>query len=282
MSLYRVSAVQMVSTYDVEANLRSAELLIEQSAQQGAHMVVLPENFAVLDSGNLLHWGQQEQASGIFTQFLSEQSKKHELWIVGGTIPLVQMPNGNPVDEGRVRAANLIYNDQGELVSRYDKIHLFDVQVNDSQGSYKESKIIEPGDVVVAAQTPAGLLGQTICYDLRFPELYSALANRGCVLLTVPSAFTARTGQAHWQALLQARAIENQCFVIAPNQGGQHSKKRHTWGHSMVVDPWGAIIAQYESGPGLAMADLDFEWLKEIRDAMPVQQHKRFSVVMNP
>lgn len=276
----KVAAIQMVSTYDVEANLRTAASLIEEAAAAGAKLLVLPENFAVLDSGNLAQWGEEERAQGVFTGFLAQQSARHQVWIVGGTIPMVTRANGEPVSEGRVNACSLLYDDQGKVVARYDKMHLFDVVVEDKQGQYQESRVIEPGLLPVAVDTPFGKLGLTVCYDLRFPELYSYLAEQGCTLFTVPSAFTARTGAAHWEPLLRARAIEQQAFVIAPNQGGEHSRKRHTWGHTMIIDPWGCTLGQHESGPGVVVVELDLERLQSVRDAMPVQQHKRFRAIV--
>lgn len=281
MNLVRAGAIQMVSGRDVEANLRMAEKLIAQGAENGAQMLALPENFAVLDSGNLLKWAKEEEKTQVFTQFLAQQSRRHKVWLIAGTIPMLN-PDVEDVQNAeiqRVRAASLVFNGQGAVVSRYDKIHLFDVLVNDNQGQYKESKTIEPGRDAVMLKTPFGNLGQTVCYDLRFPELYSALRRQGAEIFTVPSAFTEKTGEAHWQSLLQARAIENQCFVIAPNQGGEHTPNRKTWGHSMVLDPWGNILSQLDKGEGVAMAEMDMDWLQEIRDAMPVQQHKKFQVV---
>ncbi len=281
MNLVRAGAIQMVSGRDVEANLSMAEKLITQGAENGAQILALPENFAVLDSHNLLPWAKQEEATQVFTRFLAQQSRHHKVWLIAGTIPMLSPHSGevNDDENQRVRAASLVFNSQGEVVSRYDKIHLFDVLVNDKQGQYKESKTIEPGQDLVMQETPFGNLGQTVCYDLRFPELYSALRQQGAEIFSVPSAFTEKTGEAHWQSLLQARAIENQCFVIAPNQGGQHTPNRKTWGHSMVLDPWGNILSQLDKGEGVAMAEMDMDWLQEIRDAMPVQQHKKFQVV---
>jgi len=275
VTLVRVAAVQMVSTFDVEANLRSAEQLLTQAADQGASMAVLPENFAVLDSDNLMRWGEEERKTQLFSQFLSQQARKLGMQIVGGTIPLRERMDGSGVTGNRVTASSLLFDEQGELQARYDKIHLFDVSVQDQQGQYLESRVIEPGTKTVATPSACGLLGLSVCYDLRFPELYQALTHEGCVAFTVPSAFTYRTGQAHWETLLRARAIENQAFVIAPNQGGKHSEKRETWGHSMIVDPWGAVLTQRESGAGIILADLDMGWLQEVRSAMPLPQHKR-------
>ncbi len=277
MSLIRAAAIQMVSGFDVENNLRTAEQLLQQAADQGASLAVLPENFAVLDSDNLYRWGEEERHTQMFSGFLQQQAKQLGMEIIGGTIPMRQRVDGSDVSDSRVTASSLHINAQGEQCARYDKIHLFDVSVQDQQGQYLESRVIEPGTDWVTTATSAGTLGLTVCYDLRFPELYQRLAAAGANLFTVPSAFTYRTGEAHWEALLRARAIENQAFVIAPDQGGQHSEKRRTWGHSMIIDPWGAVLSQLETGAGLVLADLDLDWQQEIRAAMPTQHHKRFS-----
>ncbi|MAR89707.1 MAG: carbon-nitrogen hydrolase [Pseudomonadales bacterium] len=277
MSQIRVAAIQMVSRFDVEANLSSAGALLQQAAAEGVQLAVLPENFAVLDSGNLCQWGEQERQQKLFTGFLAEQARRHRMQIVGGTVPLRERPDGTPVSGQRVRAASLLLDQDGSTLARYDKLHLFDAAVGDSQGQYQESSIIEPGDRWVTSPAVCGTLGLTVCYDLRFPALYQRLAAAGCDLISVPSAFTYHTGQAHWEVLLRARAIENQVYIIAPNQGGEHSSKRRTWGHSMIVDPWGEVLAQGESGPGLVIADLDLARLAEVRTAMPVGQHQRFT-----
>ena len=278
MSLVRAAAIQMVSNYDVEHNLRTAEQLLKQAADQGAVLAVLPENFAVLDSDNLFRWGEEERSSQIFSGFLQQQARQLGMDIIGGTIPMRERVNGEPVSGKRVTATSLHIDRTGELRARYDKIHLFDVAVKDQQGQYRESKVIEPGSRWMTSATPAGMVGLTVCYDLRFPELYQRLSAAGASLFTVPSAFTYRTGEAHWETLLRARAIENQAFVIAPDQGGQHSEKRQTWGHSMIVDPWGTVLSQLETGPGVVLADLDLDWQQEIRTAMPIHQHKRFAI----
>lgn len=279
----RIAAVQMVSTFDVDANLRSAETLIRQAAEQGARFVALPENFAVLDSDNLCRWGDENTRTGLFTGFVAGQARAHDLWILAGTLPLRTRPDGSPVAGNRVRAASLLVNPQGDIAARYDKMHLFDVQVSDAQGQYRESATIEPGEQPVLARTPFGPLGMTVCYDLRFPELYSLLHGQGAELFSVPSAFTARTGAAHWEILLRARATETQSYLIAPGQGGVHSPKRTTWGHSLIVDPWGQVLAQRSApGPGLALAELDHDRLRDVRNAMPLLQHKRLHTVLNP
>lgn len=273
------AALQMVSTADVTANLATAEQLLRQAAAQGAVLAVLPENFAVLDGDNLLRWGEEERASGLFTTFVSQLAQELALWIVAGTLPLRMRRDGSPVEGNRVRAASILFAPDGRQHSRYDKLHLFDVQVGDAQGQYQESARIEPGDAPQLAQTPFGNIGLTVCYDLRFPGLYGWLRQKGANLFTVPSAFTHHTGEAHWETLLRARAIENQCFVIAPGQGGVHNERRTTWGHSMIIDPWGTILACHETGPGLAVAELDLSQTDRLRANMPLQQHQRFRPV---
>lgn len=278
----RVAAIQMVSTYDVDANLRSAEQQLRAAADAGVELAVLPENFAVLDSDNLLRWADEEQRNRIFTGFVETMARNLGLWIVAGTIPMRSRRDGTLVDANRVRAASILFAPDGAVFARYDKLHLFDVLVGDAQGQYRESASIEPGDQPLVVATPLGQLGLTVCYDLRFPELFSWLQREGADIITVPSAFTYRTGEAHWEILLRARAIETQCFIIAPNQGGVHSARRTTWGHSMIIDPWGTVLGCHDTGPGLVIADLDLAHLRELRTSMPLQQHKRFSPTFMP
>lgn len=278
----RVAAIQMVSTFDVEANLRSAEQQLRVAAAAGAELAVLPENFAVLDSDNLLRWADEEQRNRIFSGFVETMARTLGLWIVAGTIPMRSRRDGTLVEGNRVRAASILFAPDGAVFARYDKLHLFDVLVGDAQGQYRESASIEPGDQPLVVATPLGQLGLTVCYDLRFPELFSWLQQEGADIITVPSAFTYRTGEAHWEVLLRARAIETQCFVIAPNQGGVHSSRRTTWGHSMIIDPWGTVLGCHDTGPGLVIADLDLAQLRELRASMPLQQHKRFSPTFTP
>ncbi|MDR9424738.1 MAG: carbon-nitrogen hydrolase family protein [Marinobacter sp.] len=272
----QVAAIQMVSTPDIDGNIAEAERLLRDAADQGAKVAVLPENFAVLATGQMLDAGQKESGDeSVIRRFLSEQARKLGLWIVGGSLPVASRPDGSEVS-GRVRAACIVYDDQGEEVARYDKIHLFDAMVEDSHGQYRESDTFEPGDAVVTVDTPAGRLGIAVCYDLRFPELFRALREKGAEWVCLPSAFTWQTGDAHWHALIRARAIENQVWVVAPGQGGQNSSRRKTYGHSLVCDPWGKVVAEVEEeGPGLTIADLDQERLKQVRERMPVWQHRR-------
>lgn len=270
-----VAAIQMVSTRDIDDNLDQAALLLARAAEQGARVAVLPENFAVLDTANMpVHGGREVTAEGPIRRFLAEQARKHGLWIVGGSLPIAARPDGSPIQH-RVRASCVVVNDNGEEVARYDKIHLFDAMVEDSQGQYRESDTFEPGEALVTVDTPVGRLGLSICYDLRFPELFRQLRERDVDWITLPSAFTWHTGDAHWHPLVRARAIENQVWMVAPGQGGQNSERRRTYGHSMIVDPWGKVVKELVEGAGVVMADLDGEYLQEVRTRMPVWTHRR-------
>lgn len=277
-NLPKVAAVQMVSTADIHANLQAAARLVGEAAGAGARLVLLPENFAVLDGGPLRQFAEVEGETGAMIQeFLSGLASHHKLTLVAGTIPLSSRP-GNANDrivDGRVRPACLVYDPSGLPKARYDKMHLFDVVVDDRQAEYSESRSFEPGDQTVTLDTEVGHLGLSICYDLRFPELYRQLREAGSELITVPSAFTHTTGKAHWETLLRARAIENQCYVIAANQGGVHNARRETWGHSMIIDPWGAVLDCCGSGEGLALGTVDLAHLERIRRNMPVMVHRR-------
>lgn len=273
----RVAAIQMVSGPEVDFNLKSAAMLVAEAAAAGAKLVALPENFAVLESGDLLQWGQREAEAGVFSEFLQQLAREHQIWLLGGTVPTRRRPDGAWVAAGKVRPASILWGPDGQPLARYDKLHLFDVMVDDAQKQYQESARFEAGTTLESVSLGADTtLGLSVCYDLRFAELYGALARRGCHIVTVPSAFTYQTGQAHWEVLLRARAIENQLFIIAPGQGGQHSANRRTWGHSMIVDPWGRKLAEHVSGPGLAIADLDFGAQQRVNQRMPIHAHRRF------
>ena len=282
MRKHTVAVVQLVSTEDVQRNLRATEALIGKAAAAGAKLILLPENFAVLDGGPLSQFAEREGDNTALLQgFLREQAKANKVFLVAGTIPMATRPlrtgdaEVQSIEDGRVRPASLVYDPSGEVIARYDKMHLFDVQVEDRQAQYSESSSFEAGDQVVWADTPMGRLGLSICYDLRFPELYRRLLGGGAEILTVPSAFTKVTGEAHWEVLLRARAIENQCYVLAANHGGVHNAKRETFGHSMIVDPWGRVLAQVDKGEGFACAQIDLDALHELRAKMPVQSHRR-------
>ena len=265
------AAIQMASSPYVDANLMEAEKLIAEVAKLGAKLISLPENFALMGEHELDKVKIKEQdGSGPIQDFLSNTARKYSVWIIGGTIPLVAD------HENKVRAACLIYNDQGERVARYDKIHLFDVSVPGTNEEYRESDSIEKGEQPLVLDTPFGKLGIAVCYDLRFPELFRTLSQQGAEILVIPSAFTAQTGAAHWEVLLRARAIENLCYVIAPNQGGFHLNGRQTFGHSMVIDPWGVVLDCYKTGAGFASASIELEKLEKVRASFPVLDHRCF------
>lgn len=272
--MIRVAAIQMVSGGNLEANLGQARELIGQAAEQGAKLVVLPENFALFDTSAMQEAGRREAEQGVVQSFLSQQARDHGVWLLGGSTPCAQRPDGQLLEE-RVRSTCWVFDDQGQVVGRYDKIHLFDVEVEDGHGRYCESQIFEPGEEPLLVETPWGKLGVAICYDLRFPELFRHLRELGAEMIALPAAFTQVTGEAHWHVLLRARAIENQCFVIASGQGGWHSERRQTYGHSLIIDPWGLVLAEHDTGPGVVVADLQPARLEEVRRRMPVQQHRR-------
>lgn len=273
----KVAVIQTVSSDDLSANLAQAQRGLEAAAAQGACMAVLPENFALFGSRHLRALGERETSGDApVSRFLAETARRLGLWIVGGSVPLAHRPDGQRLDE-RVRAACLVYDAQGQLRARYDKIHLFDADVGDAQGRYRESDTFEPGSEPVVVDTPVGRLGLAICYDLRFPELFRKLRAQGAELLALPAAFTWKTGQAHWEVLLRARAIENQVWVCASGQGGIHDEKRHTWGHSMIINPWGEICACHAHGEGTVSAAVDREEQQALRERMPVHHHIRLS-----
>ena len=299
----RIAALQMVSTSNIEQNLAAAARLIASASEAGATLVVLPEVFATLEGLSPLaevgermreavthskaHATNDDQCSQENNQrdveasplqnFLSCQAAEHSLTIVGGTIPLLTRPDGSLIEDGRVRASCLVFNPRGERIARYDKIHLFDVKVNDAQSQYSESLSYEAGSELACVDVAGLQLGLSVCYDLRFGELYQQLVALGAQLITVPAAFTAVTGAAHWEPLLRARAIENQCYVVAAAQGGRHSDTRETWGHSMIVDPWGEVLDCVTTGEGIAIADIDLARVEDIRSRMPIQQQRRLS-----
>lgn len=271
-----MAAIQMRSGDRIDKNLIEAERLVKYAVEQGAQWVVLPENFALLATDKLYSTGLGEvHSKGPIRSFVSELATRYNIWIVAGSIPVTARPDKSPVD-GRVRAVCFVYDNRGIEVARYDKIHLFDVQVDDQYGSYMESESIEPGDEVKVLDTPFGRLGLTICYDLRFPELFRLLCEKGAEIITVPSAFTAVTGAAHWELLLRARAVENLCYLVGADQSGRHSETRQSFGHSMVVNPWGEVLARKSRGPGVVLADIDLDYLATLRKRMPVAEHRRF------
>lgn len=275
-----VAVVQMISGADLDTNLQAASRLIAEASRQGANLVLLPEVFAVLEGGPMRQYGEVE-GDGPIQAFLAEQALKNQITLVGGTIPLISRPGVAPgapgylVDRERVRPACLVFDAAGKQCARYDKIHLFDVTVADQQASYSESRSYEPGNELVVTTTAGGALGLSVCYDLRFPELYRGLVDRGAEIITVPAAFTRVTGEAHWETLLRARAIETQSFILAAAQGGRHNERRETWGHSMIIDPWGNVLASLDMGEGVAVSQINLEQLREVRERMPISQQRK-------
>jgi len=270
-----LSVIQMASQADVQSNLKTARRLLEQAAVQGARLAVLPENFAAMGHADPLALGRAEaQGTGPILLWLRQAARDLGLWIVAGTLPLP--PNGEP--DAKPRACSLLVDDRGQRVARYDKLHLFDADVADSRGRYRESDHYAPGQRLVVADTPLGRLGMTVCYDLRFAELYLALRAAGAELISVPSAFTLTTGAAHWQSLIRARAIETQCYMLAAAQGGEHPEGRITYGHSSIVDCWGRMLCEQPTGDAVLSASRDAAEQAAIRQRMPVLSHRRFSM----
>ena len=274
-----LAVIQMVSQDDIQANLQVARRLLEGAAEQGARLAVLPENFVAMGRRDFQRIGEAEvRGEGPVLSWLSQTARSLGLWLVGGTLPLP--PDENPTD--KVRAASLLFDDNGERVARYDKLHLFDADVADHRGHYRESDDFGFGERVTVVDTPVGRLGLSICYDLRFPALYTALRDAGAELISVPSAFTAVTGAAHWETLVRARAIETQCYLLAAAQGGRHPGPRDTYGHSMIVGPWGESHTAPPLGEAVQVAPVDLNALNTLRARMPVARHQRFSVALSP
>ena len=265
-----VACIQMASGPNVGANLLEAERLINQAVRQEAGLVVLPENFAIMGQSERDKVDVREaEGEGPIQEFLAEQAARHGIWLVGGTVPLAAS------DPDKVRAACLVFDDGGKQVARYDKIHLFDVDLVDTDEQYTESETIEPDDRIVVFDSPFGRIGLSVCYDLRFPELYRQQLDAGMEVLVVPAAFTAITGRAHWEVLVRARAIENLCYVVAADQGGYHLNGRETHGHSMIVDPWGLVLNSLARGPGVVSATIDLGRLESARRNFPSIEHRR-------
>lgn len=266
----KVAAIQLNSTPAVSHNLQQAAHWIAEAAAQGAQLIVLPEMFAIFGATPDATLAQQEpMGNGPLQNFLSQQAQQHQVWLVGGTIPLAsQQPN-------KVAAACLVYDPAGQCRQRYDKIHLYDATLTPTE-TYQESALFTPGEHVVTCQTPFATLGLAVCYDLRFPELFRQLSSQHAEVFCLPAAFTVKTGEAHWELLARARAVENFCFVIGAAQGGQHSATRHTWGHSLIIGPWGDVLAsKADTLPGVVVADLDVADLHRARHMLPALKHRR-------
>lgn len=261
----KVAALQFVSTPVPQENFATARRLVAEAAKQGAELVLLPEYWPIMglqDTDKLAHAEQLD--AGPIQQCMAALAREFGVWLIGGTLPLVS------AEDGKVLNTVLIYTPGGERVSRYDKIHLFGFKKGDE--SYDESRTIVPGTAVGTFDAPFGRVGLSVCYDLRFPELYRAMGE--CALIVVPAAFTYTTGKAHWDILLRARAIENQCYVLAAAQGGKHVSGRRTWGHSMLVDPWGEVKAMLPEGEGFVVGDIDQEVIARTRENLPALRHR--------
>jgi deaminated glutathione amidase len=267
----RAAVIQMNSTAEVAVNLDAARALLQRAREAGAQLAALPENFALMgrqESAKLEV--AEDQGSGAIQRCLSECARELGMWIIGGTIPL-KVP-GHP---DKVAAASLLFDAAGACVARYDKIHLFDVDLPQREERYRESATIARGTAPVVVSTPLGELGMAVCYDVRFPELFRQLQERGAQVLSLPAAFTVPTGEAHWDLLVRARAVENLCYMLAPAQSGRHQNGRDTWGQSLIVDPWGNVLARVtEAGAGLAVAEIDLMVQQQLRQRFPALSHR--------
>ena len=261
----RIAGVQMASGPNVSANLNEAGRLIAMAAAQGARLVALPEYFAIMGLQETDKVRVREaEGKGPIQKFLAETAREHKIWIIGGSVPLASD------DPKKVRNSCLVYDDKGRQVARYDKMHLFGFNMGDE--NYSEERTIQPGNSVQTVDTPFGRIGLSICYDLRFPELYRAM--KDVDIIVVPSAFTETTGKAHWETLIRARAIENLAYVLAPAQGGDHLNGRETHGDSMIVDPWGVVLDRLPRGSGVVSAGINPQYLKRLRGNLPALQHR--------
>jgi nitrilase len=266
MSKTTVAAVQMVSSPNVGENLETARRLLAEAAARGAKLVTLPEYWPIMGMSDTDKVGHAEQPGhGPIQEFMAAQAREHGFWLIGGTLPLISG------EAGRVLNTTLVYDPEGKPVSRYDKIHLFGFTRGEE--SYDEARTIVPGEAVGSFDAPFGKVGLSVCYDLRFPELYRAMGE--VALIVVPAAFTHTTGMAHWEVLLRARAIENQCYVLASAQGGTHRNGRRTFGHSMLISPWGEVSSQLAEGEGVVSGEIDTDFLAQVRQSLPALKHRK-------
>ena len=264
----KVASIQLSSGPNIQANLLEVEKYLEQISKTDSKLVVLPENFALMpenDSEFLTH--AESEGSGPIQDFISGKAKAHKVWIIAGTIPV---KTDNPK---KVTSTTFVYNDEGEVVCRYDKVHLFDVELPNSDESYNESEVFQNGKDLKVLETPIGVVGLAICYDLRFPELFRLQESSNVEILVIPSAFTEQTGKVHWETLVKARAIENLCYVVTSCQDGYHISGRQTHGNSMIVNPWGQILSRLESGSGFIESEINMKKLNSIREKFPVLDH---------
>lgn len=263
---WKIAAVQMVSSPDVAHNIATAQNLISQAAQQGAQLILLPEYWPIMglhESDKVAH--AEKMDAGPIQKFMADMARQYQVWLIGGTLPMAAL------EADKVLNTVMVYNPAGERVVHYDKIHLFSFTKGDE--SYDEARTIMHGNSVTTFEAPFGKVGLSVCYDLRFPELYRAMGE--CTLIVVPAAFTYTTGKAHWETLLRARAIENQCYVLAAAQGGLHENGRRTWGHSMLIDPWGEIKAVLAEGEGIIAGEIEPLHMAGIRENLPALKHRK-------
>lgn len=262
----KIAAIQMVSTPDVEQNIAAVRRLVADAVRQGAQLVLLPEYWPIMgmqDADKVAH--AERLGTGPIQQCMADLAREHRIWLIGGTLPMVAP------EADKVLNTVMVYDPEGRHVIRYDKIHLFSFTKGGE--SYDEARTIVHGTTVASFDAPFGRVGLSVCYDLRFPELYRAMGE--CALIVMPAAFTYTTGKAHWEILLRARAIENQCYVLAAAQGGHHPNGRRTWGHSMLVDPWGEVKAVLPEGEGVVAGDIDSEYLQQVRESLPALKHRK-------
>ena len=264
----RIAVVQMTSSRKVADNLNYLTMQVEILAQQRVKLILTPENVLIFGQQADYYQHAERLHDGPIQKQLAELARRHQVWLVIGSFPIQR--------ESGVSTTMLVFDSSGQLIEDYDKLHMFDVDVADSHHRYRESDIFSSGSQVKVSQSCIGALGLTICYDLRFPALYNELANQGAQILLVPAAFTAVTGQAHWEVLLRARAIETQCWVVAANQTGTHEGGRKTWGHSMVINPWGEVVAQLRQESENLVAEIDLGLIEQVRSKMPIKEHARF------
>lgn len=266
----KIAAIQMCSSANVDVNLETAAYLISEASRNAAELIVLPEMFAIMGQSVSDKVSLKETfGHGKIQSFLSDQARKNHAWIVGGTIPI------ETEDENKIRASSLVYDDNGECISRYDKIHLFDAKITGKE-IYRESETTEPGNELVVVETPFGKLGLAVCYDVRFPELFRCLFNMGAEIISLPSAFTVPTGKANWELLARSRACENFCYLIGACQGGMHTTGRETYGHSIIVEPWGTVIAKIHGNmEGVIYSDINLKKVYDARESIPIANHQK-------
>jgi predicted amidohydrolase len=266
----KVGLIQMTSGANVDDNLKFIEQQMVHLSKQGAEWVITPENAIVFGTKADYHQAAQPIESNPYIAHLAQVAQRNRVWLVIGSMPIINLQH-------QVTTTSVVIDSKGNIVAHYDKLHMFDVDVSDGHQRYRESEIFTPGSTVKTVSTPFGHIGLSICYDVRFPHLYAELRQQHAEIILVPAAFTAVTGKAHWEVLLRARAIETQCWMVAVNQAGKHEGGRETWGHSMVISPWGEIIAQAGQQAENLLVDIDLNVLDSIRKAMPIEQHRRFT-----